>query len=197
MLAIQNTIVSRDVIEKQFVCDLNKCKGACCVAGESGAPLDESEQEIIDRVFDKVEPYLTPRGRKAIKKQGRYLTDYDGDLVTPLINEIEECAYTIYDENKVAMCAFERAYNDGVIDWRKPISCHLYPIRIKKYSDYDAVNYEKWSVCKPACKLGEQLSVPVYHFVKDALIRKYGQAWYDELCTTAETYLKENSALKH
>ena len=191
MLAIQNTIVSRDVIEKQFVCDLNKCKGACCVAGESGAPLDEAELNIIDDVFDKIEPYLTPRGRKALKKQGHYLMDGDSEWVTPLINEVEECAYTIYDDNKVAMCAFEKAYNEGVIPWRKPISCHLYPIRIKKLKDYDAVNYEKWSVCKPACKLGEQLQVPVYKFVKDALIRKYGQAWYDELCAVANEFLSE------
>lgn len=191
MLAIQNTLVSRDVIEKQFVCDLQKCKGACCVAGESGAPLDESELAIIDSVFEKVDPYLTARGRKALKKQGRYIMDGDVEWVTPLINEVEECAYTIYDDNRVAMCAFEKAYNEGVIPWRKPISCHLYPIRIKKYKDYDGINYEKWSVCKPACKLGEQLQVPVYIFVKDALIRKYGQAWYDELCFAANEFLKQ------
>lgn len=186
MIAIKNTLVSNDVIEKQFVCDLEKCKGACCVAGISGAPLDESELSIIDDIFDKVEPYLTERGREAIAKQGHYYVDMDGEYVTPLINEVEECAYTIYDNKGVAKCSIEKAYLEGKITWRKPISCHLYPVRITKYKDYDAVNYEKWSVCKPACKLGEALQVPVYKFLKDSLSRKYGKEWYDELCEVAE-----------
>lgn len=186
MIAIQNTVVSRDVIDKQFVCDLEKCKGACCIAGVSGAPLSEDELPVIDRVFDKIEPYLTERGKAAIEKQGRYLIDGDGEYVTPLINEVEECAYTIYDNKGIAGCSFEKAFHEGKINWRKPISCHLYPIRITKYKDYDAVNYEKWSVCKAACKLGDSLQVPVYKFLKDSLIRKYGNEWYLELCKVAE-----------
>jgi hypothetical protein len=186
MIAIKNTLVSRDVIDKQFVCDLEKCKGACCIAGVSGAPLDESELSIIDDIYDKVEPYLTARGKAAIEKQGRYLVDTDGEYVTPLINEVEECAYTIFDEKGIAKCSIEKAYLDGKIKWRKPVSCHLYPVRITKFKDYDAVNYEKWSVCKAACKLGESLQVPVYKFLKDSLIRKYGNDWYDELSQIAE-----------
>ena len=186
MIAIQNTLVSRDVIDKQFVCDLEKCKGACCIAGVSGAPLDVNELPILDEIYNSVEPYLTARGKEAIARQGRYLVDADGDNVTPLINEVEECAYTIYDEKNIAMCGIEKAYLEGKITWRKPVSCHLYPVRITKFKDYDAVNYEKWSVCKAACKLGEALQVPVYVFLKDSLTRKYGQAWYDELCLVAK-----------
>lgn len=181
MIAVGNTLVSRDVIEKQFVCDLAKCKGACCIAGVSGAPLLESELKELDKIYPKVKPYLTERGKEAIEKQGKYLVDNDGEYVTPLINEVEECAYTIYDANNVAKCGIEQAWHDGKITYRKPISCHLYPIRITYYKDYDAINYERWDVCKAACKLGEQLQVPVYKFVKDALIVKYGQAWYNEL----------------
>lgn len=181
MIAIQQTLVSLDLVEKEFVCDLNACKGACCIAGVSGAPLTQSELPVLESIYKKVKPYLTERGKQAIDKQGRYLVDGDGEYVTPLINGNEECAYTIYDENNVAKCGIEKAYFDGKINFRKPISCHLYPVRIKKYKDYEAVNYEKWSVCKAACKLGAQLKVPVYKFVKDALIVNYGQNWYDEL----------------
>ncbi|MBK8846854.1 MAG: DUF3109 family protein [Bacteroidetes bacterium] len=186
MIAVGNTLVSRDVVEKEFVCDLAKCKGACCIAGESGAPLLESELAILDKIYPKIESYLTERGKAAIAKQGKYLIDKDGEHVTPLINEVEECAYTIYDEHNVAKCGIEKAWHDGKIAFRKPISCHLYPIRITYYKDYDAINYERWDVCKAACKLGAQLQVPVYTFVKDALIVKYGQAWYDELDTIAK-----------
>lgn len=180
MIAVGKTLVSNDVIDEKFVCDLQKCKGACCVEGVSGAPLTKEETKILEDIYDKVKPYLTDRGLSAIKKYGLHLTDDDGDLVTPLVNGKEECAYTIF-ENGMALCGIEKAWKDGVVDFRKPVSCHLYPIRITEHKNYDAVNYSEWDLCAPACKLGKKLKVPVYKFLKEALIRKYGNDWYTEL----------------
>lgn len=180
MIVIEKTIVSDSLIEQEFVCHLDKCKGACCVEGISGAPLEEHELAIIEDVYDKVKPFMTAAGVREIEKQGKHIIDSDGDLVTPLIDGKKECAYTIF-ENGIAKCAFEKAYYDGVTNFKKPISCHLYPVRITKHNDYDAVNYEKWSLCKPACTLGKSLGVPVYAFLKEALIRKYGEDWYNQL----------------
>lgn len=179
MIAIGNTLVSEDLLEKKFVCNLEACKGACCVEGDSGAPLGEQEMKILDDIYEKVKPYIPADGIKAIEKQGRHIIDSDGEHVTPLV-EGRQCAYT-YFENGKALCAIEKAYSEGKINFRKPVSCHLYPVRIEKTKVFDSVNYERWSICRPACKLGEQLKVPVYRFVKDALIRKYGKAWYEEL----------------
>ena len=180
MIEIGKTLVSDDVVAKQFVCDLNACKGACCVHGDSGAPLEDEETEILEKIYDDIKPYLTKEGQEAIKKQGHWLIDSDGDKVTPLVDGNKECAYTIF-ENGMALCGIEKAWKDGKSKFRKPISCHLYPVRITKYKQFDAVNYDKWDICKPACACGEKLQVPVYRFVKDALIRKYGKEWYGEL----------------
>jgi hypothetical protein len=180
MIAIQNTLVSEEIIEKKFVCDLNACKGACCVKGDYGAPLEKDELEQLDKVYDKVKPYLTEEGIKSIEKQGRYLLYEKKEWVTPLIKG-KECAYTVFEKG-IAKCAIEKAYYDGKIDWKKPISCHLYPIRINKQKNgVEAVNYDRWSICNPACKLGDNLKVPVFKFLKDSLIRKYGEDWYKEL----------------
>jgi hypothetical protein len=181
MINIDNTIISEDVFERKFVCDLNACKGECCVAGESGAPLEKEELPIMDRILDKVKPYLNKKGLKAIEKHGPYVLDSDGDYTTTLVAKEKECAFVIFDENKIAKCAIEMAHKDGIIDWQKPISCHLYPIRITHHRTYDAVNYHKWNVCKPACACGEKLDVPVYKFLKAPLIRQYGKAWYKKL----------------
>lgn len=191
MIAIDNTLISEDILEKKFVCDLNACKGACCVAGDSGAPLDKEELKTLDDVLEKVKPYMTKKGLKAVEKNGCYVIDGDGDYTTTLVSEGAECAFVYFDENKIAKCAIEQAYLDKVIDWQKPISCHLYPIRIKKTKSYDAVNYDKWSVCKPACECGEKLNVPVYKFLKTPLIRKYGKDWYKQLEKSAELFLKK------
>jgi hypothetical protein len=180
MILIDRTIVSDSLVEDEFVCHLDKCKGACCIEGISGAPLEDDELQIIDDMYEKVKPYMTEAGIREIEKQGKHIIDSDGDHVTPLIDGKKECAYTVF-ENGIAKCSFEKAYYDGAIDFKKPVSCHLYPVRITKHRDYDAVNYEKWNLCKPACSLGKSLGVPVYKFVKDALIRKYGQEWYDQL----------------
>ena len=191
MIAIQNTIVSDDVLDKKFVCDLNACKGECCVAGESGAPLDQDELPILLEILDKVKPYMNKKGIKAIEKNGPYVLDSDGDYTTTLVGKEGECAFVVFDENKIAKCAIEQAYNDGMIDWKKPISCHLYPIRISSYKTYDAVNYHQWSVCKPACECGAKLEVPVYQFLKGPLIRKYGEDWFNELQQVDEERKKQ------
>jgi hypothetical protein len=191
MIAINNTLVSEKLFEKKFVCDLAACKGACCVAGESGAPLDKDELHIIDTIIDKVKPYMVKKGIKAIEKQGAYVIDSDGDYTTTLVGPGAECAFVFFDENNIAKCAIEQAYYDGKISWKKPISCHLYPVRITKHRAYDAVNYDKWSVCKPACECGEKLDVPVYKFLKEPLIRKYGKNWFKDLEASAKLFLKK------
>ncbi len=190
MISIDNTLVSEEILEKKFVCDLTRCKGHCCVEGDSGAPLDKDELQKLEEVFPVVKDMLTPKGLKSIEEQGLYLIDDDGDYVTPLVDGYGECAYTIFEDG-IAKCSIEKAYFEGKVKWRKPVSCHLYPVRITKYKTYDAVNYEKWSVCAPACKLGESLKVPVYVFLKDSLTRKYGEKWYEQLCLVADEYTKQ------
>lgn len=180
MIAIKNSLVSEDIISRQFVCDLSKCKGACCVEGDAGAPVEEAEVHILEEIYDEVKPYLRKEGVEAIEKQGAFVVGDDGEYETPLVNG-HECAYVVFDESGTTLCGIEKAYNEGKIDFKKPVSCHLYPIRITSYKEYDAVNYHKWQICSDACSLGEQLKVPVYKFVKDGLVRKYGQGWYDEL----------------
>lgn len=181
MIAINHTLISEDVFDKKFVCDLQACKGECCVAGDSGAPLDKKELKILDKVYPVVKPYMTKKGVDAVEKHGTYVKDGEGDYTTTLVSEGAECAFVIFDEQNIAKCAIEQAYYDGKIDWKKPISCHLYPIRITAYRAYDAVNYHNWHVCKPACECGKKLDVPVFKFLKEPLIRKYGEDWYNEL----------------
>ena len=191
MIAIDKTLISEDLLEKKFVCDLNACKGACCVAGDSGAPLEKNELPILDSILEKVKPYMVKKGIKAVEKYGSYVIDGDGDYTTTLVSPGAECAFVFFDENKIAKCAIEQAYYDGKIDWKKPISCHLYPVRITAHKEYDAVNYDKWSICKPACECGAKLDVPVYKFLKEPLIRKYGKDWFKQLEKSAKLYLKK------
>lgn len=191
MFQIGKTIVSEEIIEKDFMCNLSACKGACCIDGDAGAPLDKEEAEILKDIYPKVKPFLRKEGIKAIEEQGVYTTSEFGDLETPLINGAD-CAYVIFDKKNVALCAIEEAYNQGEISWKKPVSCHLYPIRIKEYSEFSAVNYDKWDICDAACTLGKELQIPVYKFVKEALIRKFGADWYAEL----ETVVNNNNNLK-
>ncbi|WP_350284276.1 DUF3109 family protein [uncultured Croceitalea sp.] len=186
MFQIDKTLISEEIIENDFVCNLTACKGACCVDGEAGAPLEENETEILTAIFEKVKPYLRPEGIKEIEDQGTFVKGEDGDWETPLVNN-SECAYTIFSDG-VAKCGLEAAYNDGVTDWKKPISCHLYPVRTRDYTEFTAVNYHKWEICDPACSLGNELQVPIYKFVKEALIRKFGEAWYAELEKVAHEY---------
>ena len=180
MFQLGKTIVSEDIIEKDFVCNLSSCKGACCIDGDAGAPLDENETRILKDIYPKVKPFLRQKGIDAIEKQGTSITTAFGELETPLINGAD-CAYVIFDDKKTALCGIEEAYNQGEVHWKKPVSCHLYPIRVKDYSEFSAVNYDKWEICDDACSLGKELQVPVYKFVKEALIRKFGENWYNEL----------------
>jgi hypothetical protein len=189
MIVIDDKIISDDVVEEQFVCDLNACKGACCVEGELGAPLNEAETKILEDIYEKVKPYLLPEGIAAIEKQGKWvLTDEEEKYKTPLMKK-GGCAWMNYDKNGVVICGIEKAYLDGVVNWKKPISCHLYPIRITKQrkTGNDMLNYERWNICKAACKNGKALKVPVYRFLKDALIRKYGEEFYRALDEYAKT----------
>lgn len=185
MIELGNVILSDDIKEKFFVCNLEKCKGACCVEGDLGAPLENDELIKLVEVYEHVEPYLSEEGKKAIQEQGKYVLDEDDEYSTPTI-EGKECAYAIYDDRGILKCGIEQAYLDGKIGFKKPISCHLYPIRAKKYDQFEALNYDRWSICSPACSLGEELQVPVYKFLKDALIRKYGEQWYSDLVKLIE-----------
>lgn len=185
MFNLENTIVSEEILDNEFVCNLDACKGACCIDGDAGAPLEESETEILVDIYARVKPYLREEGVKVIESEGAFVKGDDGEWETPLINK-EECAYVIYSEKGIAKCGIEEAYNQGAIQWKKPLSCHLYPVRIKEYKSFTAVNYHKWQICDPACTLGMELSVPIYVFVKDALIRKFGSAWYTELESIAK-----------
>jgi hypothetical protein len=185
MFQLGSAIVSEDILEKEFVCNLNACKGSCCVEGEAGAPVSKEETRILREIYPKVKPYLRNEGIKAIEKQGVYITTKQSELETPLVHG-KECAYATFSEKGIASCGIEEAYNAGEIDaiakgFKKPISCHLYPVRIQDYNSFAAVNYHRWSICDDACELGKGLSVPVYRFVKEALIRRFGQAWYLEL----------------
>ncbi len=180
MISVGNTLLSDDVVESYFICDLKNCKGACCVEGELGAPLEMDELKELEKIYDQVEPYLSSEGKKAIKDQGTYIFDYEGEYSTPTIGG-KECAYSVYDEKGVLKCGIEKAYLDGKTSFRKPISCHLYPLRVTAYENYDAINYHRWHICDPGCSLGSQLNIPLYKFLKEPLIRKYGKEWYDEL----------------
>ena len=190
MIQIDDKLISEDLFSEEFVCNLAKCKGICCVEGDAGAPLDEDETKILDEIYPKIKPYLRPEGIQAIEEQGTYTLDFEGDLVTPLVNNAE-CAYVIFDEKGYTKCAIEKAYEDGVINWQKPISCHLYPIRITEYSNFSAINYHEWDICSDACTLGKELGVKVYQFLKKPLIRKYGEDFYQTLSETAEEWEKE------
>ena len=190
MIQIDDKLISEDLFSEEFVCNLAKCKGICCVEGDAGAPLDKDETKILDEIYPKIKPYLRPEGIQAIEEQGTYTLDFEGDLVTPLVNNAE-CAYVIFDEKGYTKCAIEKAYEDGVINWQKPISCHLYPIRITEYSNFSAINYHEWDICSDACTLGKELGVKVYQFLKKPLIRKYGEDFYQTLSEAAEEWEKE------
>jgi hypothetical protein len=185
MIVLDKTVVSSDVEKEMFVCDLLKCKGACCVEGDLGAPLEEDELDEIDKVIDIVKPYLGKEAQDVLEQQGGYIIDEEGDYSTTTIDN-KECAFAFYDEKGILKCGIEQAHKDGKTDFRKPISCHLYPIRIQKLDEYEALNYDRWSICSPACDNGASLQVPLYRFLKDALVRKYGEGWYNRLVQLIE-----------
>jgi hypothetical protein len=188
MFQLGKTIVSEEILQRDFVCNLSACKGSCCIDGDAGAPLSVEETKILEDIYPKIKSYLRPEGIAAIESQGTWIQGADGDLETTLIKG-KDCAYVIFD-GTTALCGIEQAYNEGVIDWKKPISCHLYPIRVKDFLEFSAVNYDKWDICDDACSLGKELQVPVYKFVKEALIRRFGEDWYLELDKVAEELKK-------
>ena len=185
LISIDNTLVSDEIISEEFVCNISKCKGECCVAGEAGAPLEKDEVTFLEKNYSKIKPFLNKKGIKSIESQGVFVKGLDGDLETPLV-EGKECAYTVFSDSGIASCGIEKAYQQGVISFQKPISCHLYPVRVQNYESMIAVNYHSWSICSDACSLGESLKIPIYVFVKTALIRKFGEKWYSELTEHAK-----------
>lgn len=196
MIAIDNVLVSDDVIEAKFVCDLHKCKGGCCEDGDAGAPLEKEEKKIIDENFEVIKPYLTKEGLREIERQGKYLYDREFGWVTPTVGG-KICAYGFRDAQGIIKCGIEQAYYDGRLQWKKPISCHLYPIRISKSKSYTNVNYEPRDVlCKPACTLGKKLKLPVYQFLKEAIVRKFGNEFYNTLHQVAVEHFEEEKSRK-
>ena len=191
MIQIDDTLVSLDLIERSFLCDLSHCKGQCCVEGDSGAPLEPGEEEELKRVLPEIWNDLLPEARTVIQSQGVAYTDSDGDRVTSIVGD-KNCVFTCYDTDGVCKCAIEKAYREGRVSFYKPISCHLYPVRITQYKTFQAVNYHRWDVCKAAELLGKKEQVPVYQFLKEPLIRKFGQAWYDALDECAQEWNKQS-----
>lgn len=179
MIRIEDTLVSFDIFEKKFSCDLNRCKGACCVDGDSGAPLEAGEPEKIEANDEEIRAFMKPEGIRVVEEQGFSMVDRDGDLVTPLIDG-RECAYAI-EESGNCWCAIEKAWTQGKSGFRKPVSCHLYPIRITRYEGFEALNYNRWEICRCARVKGEQEGIPLYRFLRDALISRYGEEWYEQL----------------
>jgi len=189
MFQLGKTIVSEEILENDFVCNLSACKGACCIDGNAGAPLEDKETEILVELYADLKPFLRPEAIAVIEAQGAFVKGDDGEWETPLVNN-SECAYVVFSENGIAKCGIEEAYNQGAVQWKKPISCHMYPVRVREYTELTAVNYHKWQICDPACSLGSELQIPIYKFVKEALIRKFGAAWYATLEQVASEHLK-------
>jgi len=184
MIKINDTLISNDLIEVKFACNLNHCFGECCVAGDAGAPLEEEEISILEDNIDEIKPYLCEKGEIIIEKYGVFDYDAEGEFVTPLIDN-QECAFT-YFENNIAFCAIEKACLEGKTDFLKPVSCHLYPVRIEKHKTCTAVNFHDWDICKSALKNGKNKGIPLYQFLKEALIRKFGSEWYNQLLASVE-----------
>ena len=184
MIQIDDKIISTDILTEHFCCDLSKCKGECCVEGDSGAPLDIDEVDQLEMEYQNYKPYMTPEGIEEIERQGFMVVDVDGDYTTPLIDNAA-CAYS-FEENGVVFCAIERAYRQGRVPFYKPVSCHLYPIRVGEYGPYRALNYDRWDVCKMAVLKGQKENLPIYKFLKEPLIRRFGEDWYAELELVAE-----------
>ena len=192
LVEIHDKIVSTQIFERKFVCDLNACKGACCVHGDAGAPLTIEEADILEEELEKIKPYMRPEGIAAVNETGVFYVDQENDTATTLVNGAE-CAFVYFDEKGITKCAIEAAHKDGKTEFKKPISCHLYPIRLKQFNDFTAVNYDHWDICEPACKCGEELNVPVFRFLKEPLIRAFGEKFYEELIIVDGELAKNNS----
>jgi Protein of unknown function (DUF3109). len=190
LVEIDNKLVTTQLFEEQFVCNLSACKGACCVEGDAGAPLTFEEVDIIEDALEEILPYMRLEGIEAVNQTGVFYLDHDGEPVTTLVNGAE-CAFVFFDEQGITKCAIEKAHLEGKIEYKKPISCHLYPIRVKKLQEYEALNYDRWDICSDACDLGKQLQVPVYKFLKEPIIRAWGENFYKELEIVDEELRKD------
>lgn len=184
MLQIDETVISLDVLEKNFICNLQVCKGMCCIEGDSGAPLQDDEIEKLEKLLPLIMNNLSEASKEVINRQGVFYIDEDNEPVTSIVNG-RECVFTYTDADGICKCAIEKAHIEGRTDFPKPVSCHLYPVRIQKYHNFLAVNYHKWDVCNSACLLGDKLKVPVYRFLKKPLIRRFGEEWYEKLVIAA------------
>ncbi len=190
MIEIDDKIVSLDLLRECFVCDLGRCKGICCVEGNAGAPLEIEEVDTLEEEYDSYKPYMKPAGVEAVERQGFMVVDDDGDYCTPLIDDAE-CAYS-FEENGVTYCAIERAYREGKCSFPKPVSCHLYPIRLVRFSNGTVgLNYHRWSICRDAVECGHKLGVPVYKALREPIVRRFGEEFYKAL-EVAEEYVKQN-----
>lgn len=190
MIEIDGNIVSEDILTEYFACDITKCHGECCVEGNAGAPLDVDEVDILDEEYENYRPYMTEEGIASVEKNGFMVIDEDGDYTTPLVND-RECAYS-YKDGEVTLCAIEKAYNEGKCSFRKPISCHLYPIRLVRFSNgMYGLNYHRWDVCQSACQMGRKFRIPVYKAVKDAIIARFGEDFYNKLEVASDLLKKQ------
>lgn len=191
MIEIEGKIISLDIFNEHFMCDLGKCKGICCVEGNAGAPLDEDETGILEREYEAYKPYMKGEGIEAVEKDGFAVLDEEGDLTTPLINNAE-CAYS-FEEDGITLCAVEKAWKEGRTTFRKPISCHLYPIRVSKFRNGTyGLNYHRWDVCVPAVHCGKKTGIPVYKALKEPLVRCFGKDFYNAL-EEVEKFIKEEN----
>lgn len=188
-----DTLVSLDVVEKEFVCHLEACLGACCIEGDAGAPLEEGERQQLEEVLPYIWNDLLPAAQEVIREQGVSYIDEEGDEVTSIVNG-KDCVFTCYGANGMCHCAVEKAFREGRIGFYKPVSCHLYPIRVKKYDTFTALNYHRWKICKAAEVLGRREGVKVYQFLKEPLVRRFGEAWYRELDFVAAEYERQKRA---
>ena len=193
MIQIQDTLVSLDLAERYFCCDLDACRGACCIEGDSGAPITPDEEATLKSLVDTVAPYIPEASRERIRQAGVSYTDSEGDLVTQLVDG-RNCVFaTRGDDGKgVCLCGIDKAYREGKCSWRKPSSCHLYPLRLTRYPTFTAVNYHRWEICRPAEELGRRRGIRLYQFLEEPLVERFGREWYDELCLACEVYLAEN-----
>ena len=194
MIILGNTLISEDVFEKEFICNLNACKGSCCIEGDAGAPVRADEKLAIEANYELIMPYLSEQSLHEMERIGAFEKDEDNEWQTTCLQS-GECNFVKRDATGLLSCGIEQSYLAGQSKIRKPISCYLYPIRIVKVGDYEALNYHKWDICSAACTLGKQEKVRVYQFLKEPLIAKFGEAWYQELCEIAVAYESEKNKL--
>ena len=192
MLQIQNTLVSLDLAEEFFCCDLDACLGACCIEGDAGAPVTPDEVALIEESLPKIEADMLPRAKEAVKEQGVAYIDEEGDLVTTIIDG-KNCAFSCYAEGGKCLCAIDKAFREGRNNWRKPISCYLYPLRLTDYPTFTAVNYHRWKICRPAVTKGQKLGIRLYQAMREPLIERFGEEWFAELCEACEAWLEQNN----